>query len=136
MSADRVLIDTSVWIEYFKGADSALTQAVEALIKGGSVYTAGIILAELLQGARSDREMRVIEDIKESFPLLTSDREGEAWLEAGRLSRELRKAGTTVHLADCLIAVLARENQCRIATRDVHFQAIKERTAIDLIPFQ
>jgi predicted nucleic acid-binding protein len=133
MNADRVLIDTSVWIEYFKGADSALTQAVEAFIKSGSVCTAGIILAELLQGARSDREMLVIEDIKESFTLIATDREGEAWLEAGRLSRELRKAGTTVHLADCLIAVLARENQCRIATRDVHFQAIKEKVRIELI---
>ena len=87
MHADRVLIDTSVWIEYFKGADSALTQAVEALIKSGSVCTAGIILAELLQGARSDREIRVIEDLKESFALIASDREVEAWLEAGRLSR-------------------------------------------------
>jgi len=132
MSADRVLIDTSVWIEYFKGTDSDLTQAVEALINSGSVCTAGIILAELLQGARSEREMRVIEDIKESFTLIASDREGEAWLEAGRLSRELRKAGTTVHLADCLIAVLARENRCRIATRDVHFQAIKEKVGIEL----
>ena len=133
MSVDRVLIDTSVWIDYFKGADSDLTQAVEALIKSGSVCTAGIILAELLQGARSDLEMRVIEDIKESFVLLTSDREGEAWLEAGGLSRELRKAGTTVHLADCLIAVLARENRCRIATRNVHFQAINEKVRIELI---
>jgi predicted nucleic acid-binding protein len=133
MNADRVLIDTSVWIEYFRGADFALTQAVEALIKSGSVCTAGIILAELLQGARSNREMRVIEDIKESFTLIAADREGEVWAEAGRLSRELRKAGTTVHLADCLIAVLARENHCRVATRDVHFQAIKEKVQIELI---
>jgi len=39
---------------------------------------------------------------------------------------ELRKAGKTVHLADCYIAVIARENGCRVITRDEHFKAIEE----------
>jgi predicted nucleic acid-binding protein len=133
MSADRVLIDTSVWIEYFKGGDPALARTVDTLIKSGSVFTAGIILAELLQGARSDRETRIIEDISGSFGLLTTGQDDIDWIKAGKLSRDLRKAGTTVHLADCLIAVLALENKCCIATRDDHFQAIKQKVGIELI---
>ena len=39
---------------------------------------------------------------------------------------ELRKAGKTVHLADCYIAVIARENGCRVIRRDEHFKAIEE----------
>jgi predicted nucleic acid-binding protein len=122
MSADRLLIDTSVWIEYFRGGDPALTRAVDAQIKNGAVATAGIVLAELLQGASTDREIGVIEDMKETFPVLPSDQ--ESWIRAGKLSRDLRKAGKMVHLADCLIAVLAVDSHCRVASLDAHFQAI------------
>jgi predicted nucleic acid-binding protein len=132
LSAERVLVDTSVWIEYFRGGDPSVTGIVEALIKGGAVVTAGIILAELLQGARTDREVEIIEDMKDTFEWISLERSDESWIRAGKLSRDLRRAGNAVHLTDCLIAVLAVENRCRVASLDAHFRMIAEVLPIEL----
>ncbi len=133
MSVDRVLVDTSVWIEFFRGGAAGVVDRLDELINGGVVFTAGIVLAELLQGARADREVGVIEDMKDSFPVLVED--ATAWIRAGNLSRELRRTGKMVHLADCLIAILAADNGCRVASLDVHFQAISAVVPIELIAF-
>jgi tRNA(fMet)-specific endonuclease VapC len=133
MSVDRVLVDTSVWIEFFRGGAAGVVDRLDGLIKGGVVFTAGIVLAELLQGARSDREVGVIEDMRESFPVLVEDT--TAWIRAGKLSRELRRSGKMVHLADCLIAILAADNACRVASLDVHFKAIAAVLPLERIEF-
>lgn len=133
MSVDRVLVDTSVWIEFFRGGAAGVVDRLDELIKGGVVFTAAIVLAELLQGARSDREVGVIEDMRESFPVLVED--AATWIRAGKLSRQMRRTGKRVHLADCLIAILAADNGCRVASLDVHFLAIAAVMPIELIAF-
>jgi tRNA(fMet)-specific endonuclease VapC len=131
MSVDKVLIDTSVWIDYFRGGDLPLAQMVDEIISGGEVFVPGIVLAELIQGARSEREISIIEDMIGTFTFLDIGPGNGAWVEAGRLSYEMKKAGEAVHLADCLIAVLALRNGCRVVTRDRHFQALKSMAKIE-----
>jgi len=131
MSVDRVIIDTSVWIDYFRGGDLPLSQMVDEVINGGEVCVPGIVLAELVQGAKSEREISIIEDMIETFTFLDMGPGNGGWVEAGRLSYDMKKAGAAVHLADCLIAVLARKNGCRIITRDRHFQALKSMAKIE-----
>ena len=131
MSADKVLLDTSVWIDYFRGGDRPLSQMVDEIISGGEVFVPGIVLAELIQGARSEREIAIIEDMIETFTFLDIGPGDGAWVEAGRLSYDMKKAGAAVHLADCLIAVLSRKSGCRVVTRDRHFQALKSMAKIE-----
>jgi hypothetical protein len=131
MSVDKVIIDTSVWIDYFRGGDLCLSQMVDEIINGVEVYVPGIVLAELIQGARSKREISIIEDMIETFKFLDTGPGSGGWLEAGRLSYDMKKAGAAVHLADCLIAVIARKNGCRVLTRDRHFQALQSMAKIE-----
>ncbi len=131
MSVDKVIIDTSVWIDYFRGGDLSLSQMVDEIINGGKVCVPGIVLAELIQGAKSKREISIIEDMIETFTFLDTGPGNGAWVEAGKLSYDMKKAGVAGHLADCLIAVLARKNGCRVLTRDRHFQALQSMAKIE-----
>jgi tRNA(fMet)-specific endonuclease VapC len=131
MSAERILIDTSVWIEYFRNQPGGLSETVDDILKRSKVCVPRIILAELIQGAKSYKEIAVIGQFMEAFTII--DQRDTTWLNAGRLSYELKKKGKNVHLADCYIAVLARENGCAILTLDRHFKDIQQHAGIQRI---
>ncbi len=131
MSADKVLIDTSVWVSYFRGGSPAITEKVDGLLAGADVCVPKIALAELVQRAKSEREISTIEDFPDAFTIL--DQGPETWLKSGRLSRELKKKGKTIPLLDCYIAVIAQENSCAILTMDDHFKEIQKVTSLTLI---
>ena len=124
MSAERVLIDTSVWVDYFRGTTPLVPDKVDALLAGAEICVPMIVLAELIQGAKSDREVAAIEGFLEAFTIVEPG--PDAWLEAARLSRRLKGRGKTVHLIDCYIAVVANGSGCALCTLDAHFREIAE----------
>lgn len=121
-NADLVLIDTSVWIDYFTHRNPSVERSVDHLIADGRIATAGIILAELNQGARTEREMKQIHECLKPVVWIKSD--DQHWVEAGELSFELRKVGKGVNLTDCYIASLARRAKACIFSLDKHFTFI------------
>jgi predicted nucleic acid-binding protein len=131
MNADKVLVDTSVWVEYFRGGPAPISEKVDKLVSQGEVCVPKIVLAELIQGAKSEREISVIEDFFEAFTII--DQTHDTWLAAGKLSRRLKNKGKTVHLIDCYTAVIAQENSCALITLDDHFKEIQKVTPIALI---
>jgi predicted nucleic acid-binding protein len=131
MSAERVLVDTSVWVSYFRGGSPVISEKVDSLLAGDEVCVPKIVLAELLQGAKSEREISTIEDFFDAFTIL--DQSPETWLKAGKLSRELKIRGKTIHLLDCYIAVIAKENACAILTLDDHFKEIQRVMPLALV---
>jgi tRNA(fMet)-specific endonuclease VapC len=131
MTGNRVLIDTSVWIAYFRNASAELCERVEAMMSDAEICVPKIVLAELLQGSKSERETGTIESFLGAFTIV--DQGEHSWVNAGRLSYQLRKKGKTVSLADCYIAVIAHEHGCAILTLDEHFKDIGKAIAITLI---
>jgi len=131
MSDNRVLIDTSVWIGYFKNTSAELCERVEAMMSEAEICVPKIVLAELLQRSRSEREIRTIENFFGAFTIV--DQGEHSWVSAGKLAYQLRKKGKTVNLADCYIAVIAHEQECPILTLDEHFKDIREGIAITLL---
>ena len=131
MSAERVLVDTSVWVSYFRGGSPVIAEKVDRLLAGDEVCVPKIVLAELLQGAKSEREISAIEDFFDAFTIL--DQTPETWLTAGKLSRELKMRGKTIHLLDCYLAVIAKENACAILTLDDHFKEIQKVMPLALV---
>jgi predicted nucleic acid-binding protein len=118
----RVLVDTSAWIAFFRLEDQKTALAVRQAVADGTAVVPKIVLAELMQGAKSDKELAVISDLARSIP---TARESEAtWSAAGELAYRLKRKGLTIPLADCYIAVLARENGSRVLTLDSHFKNI------------
>jgi hypothetical protein len=57
----KVLMDTSVWIEFLKGSNQFFAPMLE-LIENGEIYTLELIFAELLQGVKTNRKLKLIRD--------------------------------------------------------------------------
>lgn len=118
----NILVDTSTWIDYFNKPDSKTGKTVEQILLNGNAVLAGIILTELLQGAKIKNELDAILEGMLAIPLLETSL--TTWVEAGRISFALRRKGVTIPTKDLIIASLALENNCSILTLDPHFKKI------------
>src|SRR5512147_3014328 len=112
MNGEKVLIDTSVWIKYLRDKPTGISKRVDEILTKHEVYVPKIVIAELIQGSKSEREISVIEDFVNAFYII--DQKEDTWIKTGRLSYNLKRKGKTVNLTDCYIAVIAKENDCRI----------------------
>jgi len=119
--SDKILVDTSAWIEFFRKKDPYYKVILE-LVDNGKVCCLGIILAELLQGAKSQKELDVLKEFLYVFDFLPEST--EMWRKAGELSYLLRQKGKAVGLSDCYISVVANTNDATLLTLDKHFEVI------------
>ena len=117
-----IIVDTSAWIDYFNKPNSKIGKAVENIIKQEKIFIAGVILAELLQGAKVQQEFDDLLDSMLAIPVLETDL--NTWIETGRLAFTLRRQGITIPTTDLIIATLARRENCAICTLDHHFKKI------------
>ena len=118
----EILVDTSAWVDFFNKPDSPTGNSVEQILRKGKAVIAGIILTELLQGAKIKKEFDAILKGMASLPILTPTL--NTWVEGGRISFTLRRKGVTIPTTDLVIAALALENNCMVLTLDSHFQQI------------
>ena len=130
MKGDKVLIDTSVWIKYFKDKNNQLAEKVDEVLTFSDVYVPKVVIAELIQGAKSEKEISVIEEFIDAFNII--DQADKTWVNTGRLSFSMKRKGITVNLVDCYIALLANENNCKLFSLDEHFKNIKKFLRFEL----
>jgi predicted nucleic acid-binding protein len=121
MTRDGVIVDTSVLIDFLKDK-APIAEAVAALITSKRIRTTGIIMAELLQGARTAQEEAYAVELLDGMPSVEVT--SALWLKAGRLSCSLRRKGLTLPLSDIAIAALAIEHNLSVFTLDRHFKDI------------
>jgi len=115
------LVDTSVWIDFFKGTP-AVKALLGKLIAEDNVFTAGPILFELLQGVKSPEQRK---QVKEAF--LANhylEIKPDDWEGAASLASDLRTKGITIPMTDILIAHLAITNNLEVISFDLHFDQI------------
>jgi len=123
--ADRFLADTSLWIEALRpGGRSDIAAWLKQAILRDSVVLAQPVLAELLIGARDERQSEELKKKLGALPLLEVG--GQVWDQAASLGFRLRRRGRTVPLVDLLIAASALEGSCVLAHRDEHFEVVRE----------
>ncbi|MBI5677631.1 MAG: PIN domain-containing protein [Planctomycetes bacterium] len=130
--SDKILVDTSAWIEFFRKKDPYYMVILE-LIDTSKVCCLGIILAELLQGAKSQKELDVLKEFLHVFDFLQEST--EMWKNACELSYLLRQKGKSVGLSDCYISVVANTNDAILLTLDRHFEVIEKETGLILYGF-
>lgn len=126
---DKVLVDTSAWIEFFRKKEPYYSVILE-LIDNDIVCCIGIVLAELLQGAKSEKELNTIKEFLHVFEFLPES--VKSWEKAGELSYTLKQKGKAVGLSDCYIAVLSRLNNVKLLTLDKHFNVLKKEFELKL----
>lgn len=127
---DKVLIDTSAWIEFFHQIEPCHSIVLQ-LMSEERICTMGIIVAELIQGAKSEKELAVLRDFVYVFPFLSDSQDN--WQAAGELSFRLRHDGKAIGLADCYIAIVAKAEGATILSLEHHFQMMENEAGIKLL---
>ena len=129
-----ILVDTSAWIEFDRATESAadlrLTRAIE---QDEQLATTGMVVLELLAGARDDRHVSDLQRLlaRCSFVALEERTDHEA---AAALYRACRRAGVTIRrLSDCLIATVAMRTGCTLLHQDGDFDAIARHAALAIV---
>ncbi len=109
-----VLIDTSVWIEYFRGNRNFIDPGLE-LIDLGMAYSLEVVFAELAQGAKSTRELDMILAFFSNMKLLDSP---GLIFKAGIYSQQNRLIEKGIGLIDAILIVCTIENDLKLWTLD------------------
>lgn len=134
MKDSLVLVDTSAWILSFRktGADELKAFLREA-IDGRRVVTAPLIILELLQGCKTEKELENLKARLEALEFCPLD--GLDWNGAYNLGYSLRRRGLTIPTLDILIAFLAAEKGFTLLHHDHHFKLIAEHFKLDCVDF-
>lgn len=132
---DRVIVDTSAWIESFRPqGESKLKEAVKQLISDGRVLLPGLIKAEILRGAKTLKEYKMLDELLDSLVYLQV--EDSFWKRLAKFSFDLLRKGVTVPLTDTYIALLAIDNDVPLLHRDTHFDLIGRESRLRVLQTQ
>jgi tRNA(fMet)-specific endonuclease VapC len=119
----KIIVDTSVWIEYLKNRPS-VTGVLDHYLLTGKAFTVGPVIAELLQGAKTEQDYNALKNSIDGLPYLETNLDD--WVLAGRVSFKLRKQGITIPITDCIIAALAINRDAAVMSLDQHFEFIPD----------
>jgi predicted nucleic acid-binding protein len=118
-----ILVDTSAWIEFFRGRDP-LASAVDRALAGNEAALCGPVEVELRRGLSSERERASV------LPLLTGchmlPKPEHLWMEAGDLGFALRRRGISPKTIDLLIATYALVHSATLLTNDKDFANMRK----------
>jgi predicted nucleic acid-binding protein len=129
----RILVDTSVWIDFFRGAPTAENALLkDCLNRREHIFVTGVVVQEILQGIRDDSQYLAVKEYVFLFPKV--DVEFSDHVEAASVYRNLRKKGLTIDSpVDCLIAVLALRHDLALLHRDSDFTLISHRYPLRIL---
>jgi len=117
-----ILVDTSAWVDFFRGAQP-LADRVDELLAANEVALCGPIITELRRGLRSPAERRKV------IPLLDAchdlEQPARLWEEAGELGYVLARKGLSVKTLDLLIAAYALSHGVPLLTSDSDFEGMR-----------
>lgn len=123
MTPERVLIDSSVWIEVLREKGSLkYREKVNELLADNHIAICGVIIVELLGGVRSKSEYAEFKQELDSLHYLETTKNN--YFYAAEISYSLRNKGFKIPATDALIAAVAIENKCRLFHKDKHFDII------------
>lgn len=116
-----ILVDSSVWIDFFNGAVCAETDKLNEILGLEEIVIGDLILAEVLQGFRSDTDYKAAKNVLTSltvYDLLGKDMA----IRSANNFRKLRKKGITIRkTADVIIATYCIENKIPLLFTDKDF---------------
>lgn len=118
-----VIIDTSIWIEFFKARDPYY-KAIKKLIEEREVIALEVVFSELAQGCKNEREIKVI---GEYWKNLTKYSEENLLVNASNLSYSKKLVSKGVGLIDSVIVYSALKNGYKIWTLDKKINSVIDR---------
>jgi len=119
-----IVVDTAAWIDYFNGVSAPHTDLLDLELSRSRIVTGDLIIAELLQGFRDEREYQEAKRIMDTLEY--RDMVGkEIAIAAAQNFRTLRRKGITVRKTiDVLIATFCIENDFELIHNDRDFEGM------------
>ena len=116
-----ILVDSSVWIDFFNGTNNSETDKLNEILGLEEVVTGDLILAEVLQGFKSDKDYKIAKEVLTS--LTVHDLIGKQLaIKSADNFRKLRKKGITIRkTTDVIIATYCIENKIPLLFTDKDF---------------
>jgi len=128
---DKVLIDTSVWIEFFRKQGTNVSTKLREYLKLNQACYAGPIAVELYQGAKTPKEIQVIDQLFETVPYVEITR--THYHHAGIISQKAAREGKIFSTVDMILAVLAHDEKLLLFSLDSHFKDIAKYCPLYLV---
>lgn len=125
----QVLVDTSVWVEMFRNANSPEVHVLGDLMRNGLVCVSGLVLAEILSGARSTGEFKKLKGYFSAFEYLEDP--PTLWEKVGHYRYSLARKGIQSSIADLVVATAASYHRRHLFTLDKDFELIA-----GIVPFK
>jgi len=117
-----ILVDSSVWIDYFNGTESATVDYLNHCLGTKPLAMGDLILAEVLQGFRFDKHLNIAKELFSVLPIYDLAGKNIA-LKSAENYRALRAKGITVRkTVDCIIATYCIENHLPLLHADKDFE--------------
>jgi predicted nucleic acid-binding protein len=128
-----IIVDTSVWVDFLNGVTNPESQWLDLNLDRERIGVPTIVLGEVLQGLRDDREAALVQAQLMQFEIVPLIDTGLA-VEAAQHYRRLRQAGRTVRTTiDLLIATYCIREQHSLLHRDRGFDVFEERLGLSVI---
>lgn len=116
-----IFVDSSVWIDYFNGQQTAETNKLDHLLGEDVIILGDLVLAEVLKGFRHDKDYRTAKSLLKSLKIVEMGGEDIAIKSADNF-RQLRKQGVTIRKTiDVFIASYCIENGIPLLHADKDF---------------
>ena len=128
-----IVVDSSVWIDYFNGVENRETALLDDFLGEELIVIGDLILAEVLQGFRSEQDVRKARAALDTLVLEPMVGRDIALKSAGNY-RALRAKGVTVRKTiDMLIGTFCMENGHRLLHRDRDFDPIEKHLGLETV---
>jgi predicted nucleic acid-binding protein len=128
-----ILIDSSVWIDYFNGNKTAQTDWLDASLGNRPIIMGDLILAEVLQGFHNDKDFKIARDLLLGIPFMPMVGQSLA-LESAMNYRFLRRKGVTMRKTiDVMIGTFCIHHQIALLHDDRDFDPMVIFLGLDTI---
>ncbi|MBZ5618613.1 MAG: PIN domain nuclease [Acidobacteriia bacterium] len=128
-----ILVDSSVWIDYFQGTITAQTEKLDSLLGHEPLAIGDLILTEVLQGFDTERDFHVARKMLTSLKVV--DLGGrEIAIQAAKNFRALRRLGVTVRKTiDTVIATRCIESGYDLLHNDRDFDPLARHLGLRVV---
>ena len=125
-----ILVDTSVWIDFFSASPGRAGRELRRMIEQAEPFAlAGVIVTEILQGLT--RDVKRIEHLLMGWDLL-EPRDFSTYSEASTIFRLARSKGVSLTTINTLIAAIALEHSAVLFSLDKDFSRMARYSALRL----
>ncbi len=129
-----MIVDTSVWIDFFNGHPSVQVQRLARAIEDGeSIALPGLVYTEILLGLKNDAEAKRIALLLQAFDWVSEPTQAD-YASAAALYRQCRTKGLTIRSTiDCVIAQLCLRDGLPLLAKDRDFERMAQMVALKLV---